>query len=74
MIRCCTHNPCPYRPKLFLGRFHNRPWICAQCGAWWTTYWAAAFDSGVWMWEKQKASNWESAAPMAPTKKRRWFR
>lgn len=37
MTVCCEHNPCPGRPRWFLGRFTTRPWRCPQCGQFWIT-------------------------------------
>lgn len=50
---CCEHNPCPdiYGPKLFKGRFQQRPWRCPKCGKLWhtvPTYSWADFDGWEW--------------------------
>lgn len=36
MIVCCEHNQCPDRPRFLTRRYRTRPWVCPQCGRWWT--------------------------------------
>lgn len=56
MIICCPHNPCPDRPRWFLGRFTHRPWRCAQCGRLWVT-------KLVYSWMDPDGYEWHDITP-----------
>lgn len=51
MTICCEHNPCPDRPRWFLGKYQTQPWRCPQCGQFWCTkpkYLWMDFDGYEW--------------------------
>lgn len=50
-MKCCEHNPCPERPRWFLGRFTTRPWRCPQCGYLWIT-------EGNYLWGDFNGYQW----------------
>lgn len=53
-VRCCEHNPCPYRPRWFLFRFVDRPWRCTQCGRMWVT-------KSKYLWGEHDGYEWVRA-------------
>ena len=47
---CDALNPCPHRPRRFLGRFTDRPYRCPQCGRWWVTRLLRQYDDWIYQW------------------------
>ena len=59
-VVCDRLNPCPDRPRHFLGRYTDRPWRCPQCSRWWVTQHRssyATYDSGgFYAWVRAEAT------------------
>lgn len=58
---CHRTNPCPGRPRHFLGRYTDRPWRCPQCGRWWVTEHRSSYatqdSGGFYVWVRAEEGN-----------------